>query len=236
MILARKKLYSQTNEPAHIPLDQRRIVQTAILLLNEIGLKELSMRKIADSLGVKTASLYYHVKDKDELLQLLCDTISEELVWPDSSLDWKEQLLQWGLNFRQLLQAYRDSVDIFLSSIALSHNRLLQIEKLFRLLADAGFDDQHIPWASSMLKNYVFGFVTEEAQMAAHAKAKAVSSAELTETYQNAYTQLPAEHFPTMTRLAAYTTDPDWESEFRYGMGVLIDGFTMRLTAKGKQH
>ena len=57
-------------------LDQQQVVKTALGLLDEVGLDELTMRRLADRLGVKAASLYRHVRDKDELLILLGDEIS----------------------------------------------------------------------------------------------------------------------------------------------------------------
>ncbi|WP_240414593.1 TetR/AcrR family transcriptional regulator [Paenibacillus periandrae] len=59
------------NSVSHIPLDRIRILETALKLLDEIGLKELSMRKIAEKLQVKTASLYYHVEDKEQFPNMI---------------------------------------------------------------------------------------------------------------------------------------------------------------------
>ena len=58
------------------PLNQAQIVRAALVLLDEIGLDALTMRRLAEHLGVKAASLYRHVHNKDELLALLGDEIS----------------------------------------------------------------------------------------------------------------------------------------------------------------
>ncbi|WP_167569066.1 TetR/AcrR family transcriptional regulator C-terminal domain-containing protein [Brevibacillus migulae] len=219
----------------HIPLDRNRILETALQLLDEIGLKELSMRKIADKLQVKTASLYYHVKDKEELMQLLSDRISREMVWPDKSLSWQEQIYQWAGEFRKVLLSHRDAVELFHQTIAMGYERLTQIEKLYHLLVSAGFSDPHVPWIASMLKNYVQGFAAEEAQLQIIARNRHSTFEELGEQYDQFYRQLPEERFPNMIRLASHTTKSDWEKEFHFGLSVLIDGFSAILLRGNKE-
>jgi TetR/AcrR family tetracycline transcriptional repressor len=60
-------------------LDQAQVVRAALTLLDEVGLDELTMRRLAGQLGVKAASLYRHVHNKNELLALLGDEISGEI-------------------------------------------------------------------------------------------------------------------------------------------------------------
>ncbi|CAG7644776.1 TetR/AcrR family transcriptional regulator C-terminal domain-containing protein [Paenibacillus allorhizosphaerae] len=223
-------LNNETEEGTrHIPLDRARILETALFLLDEIGLKELSMRKIADKLQVKTASLYYHVKDKEELMQLLSDRISGEIVWPETSLSWQEQIYQWAGQFRKVLLSHRDAVELFNQMIAMGYERLTQIERLYQLLVSAGFSDPHVPWIASMLKNYVQGFAAEEVQLHIIARHHHSSFEELGEQYDQFYRKLPAERFPNMIRLATYTTKTNWENEFRFGLSVLIEGFSAKL-------
>ncbi|UKS29152.1 TetR/AcrR family transcriptional regulator C-terminal domain-containing protein [Paenibacillus sp. HWE-109] len=234
--MARRKVHSLENRDAlqaegeaYIPLDRNRITDKALEILNEVGLKELSMRRIADALGVKAASLYYHVKDKDELLQLLGDRISERLVWSSDRKDWREQLTSWALTFREALHAYRDAVDIFNATIATTFGRLRHIEKLYEVLAVAGFGDHQIPWLAGMLKNYITSFVAEEVRHHYMAKMKEGRTEELGAAYRTVFQKLPPEQFPQMIRLAAYTTSGEEEQEFAYGLQVLLDGFAANL-------
>src|SRR5215471_13622158 len=82
-------------------LDQGQVVRAALVLLDEVGLDELTMRRLAERLGVKAASLYRHVRNKDELLALLGDEISAEIPLPRSSGTWREQLTQSAWNVRK---------------------------------------------------------------------------------------------------------------------------------------
>ncbi|WP_028548024.1 TetR/AcrR family transcriptional regulator C-terminal domain-containing protein [Paenibacillus sp. UNC451MF] len=212
-------------EDIHTPLDRDRIVSTVLTMLQAEGLEQISMRKIADSLGVKAASLYYHVKDKDQLLHLLAEQISSEVEFPDAELDWREQLRQWSFNFRRTLHLYRDSVQIMGATIAASPHRLSHIEYLFRVLAKSGFKESQIPWLASMLKNYIFGFTDEENRLAARAKQELVDMDQLGKNQVERFKALPSEHYPHLSRLAVYTTAADWDTEFTFGVNVLLDGF-----------
>lgn len=216
--------------PGYMPLERGRILETALKLLDELGLKDLSMRKIADDLQVKTASLYYHVKDKEELMQLLSDRICGGMDRIDPSLPWREQLTQWANQFRTVLLSRRDAVELFRQTIANGHERLTQIERLFQCLVSAGFSDCQVPWLASMVKSFVLGFAEEEARFRARARGFASREA-MNEHDEQAFRLLPEERFPNMVRLAAVTTSTDWEQEFRFGLSVLIDGFAAKLPA-----
>ncbi|MCC3372732.1 TetR/AcrR family transcriptional regulator C-terminal domain-containing protein [Cohnella sp. REN36] len=222
---AREAPVAVGEEALHIPLDRTRILHTALQLLQEEGLKALSMRKVADALQVKTASLYYHVKDKDQLLSWIADRISAELGAFAPQGNWRERLEGWGAYFRQVLLRYRDAPEIFHSHLAAGYGRLAEIERVYGMFAEAGFPDPWIPWLSSMLKNYVLSFVAEELRLRAFAGKGEDAAARLGEAYTRFYRELPPETFPHVIRLAAHTAESDGEAEFRFGLRVLLDGF-----------
>jgi AcrR family transcriptional regulator len=78
------------------------VVRAALLLLDEVGLDDLTMRRLAERLGVKAASLYRHVRDKQELLVLLADEICAGVPTALPEGPWREQ-------FATLMRSYRAS-------------------------------------------------------------------------------------------------------------------------------
>ncbi|WP_037465583.1 TetR/AcrR family transcriptional regulator C-terminal domain-containing protein [Shimazuella kribbensis] len=223
-----KKIIGYPKEESLHPLSQDRIVEAALQLLLQMSLKELSMRKIANKLEVKAAALYYHVKNKEELLQLLADKISIQMgeEWLDKSLSWQNQLIAWSNAFRNALKTYPSAVEIFTASIAASYHRLLQIEWLYGVLAEAGFADRQIPWVSSILKNHVVGFVAEEFRIK---KLTNETEGQEDDAITTFFETLPKNQFPHLVRLAMDITKPDWDEEFHFGVGVLLDGLTAQL-------
>src|SRR5215467_9533486 len=85
-------------------LDQAQVVHAALELLDEVGMDELTMRRLAERLDVKAASLYRHVRNKDELLVLLADEIAGEIPLIEPRGTWKEQLVESAHNVRRGLR------------------------------------------------------------------------------------------------------------------------------------
>src|SRR5438552_19197077 len=77
-------------------LTRDRLVEAALGLINEEGLDGLSMRALAERLEVKAASLYWHVRDRGELLELLAESILERVGRPRRSGAWRQSVLAIG--------------------------------------------------------------------------------------------------------------------------------------------
>src|ERR1043165_9154368 len=95
--------------PKRRPLDQAQVVQAALALLDDVGLEALTMRALSERLGVKAASLYRHVRHKDELLQLLADEINGEIPLTRSTGDWRTAIPEMARNVRKGTLPTRDA-------------------------------------------------------------------------------------------------------------------------------
>src|SRR2546429_3970851 len=82
-------------------LTRDRLVGAALELVNEEGLEGLSMRALADRLEVKAASLYWHVRDRRELLELLAESILDGVGRPRRGTDWRQRVLAIGEALRR---------------------------------------------------------------------------------------------------------------------------------------
>src|SRR5436309_13810414 len=90
-------------------LDQKQIVQAALALLDEVGFDGLTMRNLAKKLGVQAASLYWHVRSKQDLLSLVAEEICAPMRESDRTLPWREQLEALANEYRRVLLAHRDA-------------------------------------------------------------------------------------------------------------------------------
>src|SRR6266540_4589920 len=81
-----------TSTNRRTPLSRERVLRAAIALADESGIESLSMRKLADELGVKAMSLYNHVANKDDLLDGIVDAVWGEIVLPSAETDWKTRI------------------------------------------------------------------------------------------------------------------------------------------------
>jgi TetR/AcrR family tetracycline transcriptional repressor len=149
------------------PIDRERIVATALTLLDEVGLDGLSMRRLADRLGIAAASLYWYLRDKEELLSLLADAISAEVPLPDAELPWRARLetLLWA--YRRILLAHRDAARLLSGTMPAGPHRLRGTDRFLEALCAAGFEDRDAVRAGRLLIDYATAFVLEEATEAA---------------------------------------------------------------------
>ncbi|MGW0866740.1 TetR/AcrR family transcriptional regulator C-terminal domain-containing protein [Streptomyces sp. NPDC002611] len=147
------------------PLDRRRVADTALRLLNEVGLDGLTLRAIARELDVKAPALYWHFKDKQALLDEMATEMYRRMV-ADVSLDpadtWRERLLKANRGLRAALLGYRDGAKVFSGSRFTGIEHAGQMEENLRLFTAAGFTLAQAVRALTTGYMYTLGFVTEE--------------------------------------------------------------------------
>jgi AcrR family transcriptional regulator len=95
-------------------LTRERLVAAALLLIKEEGLDGLSMRALAEQLDVKAASLYWHVRDRRELVELLAESILESVKLPRAGAGWRKAVLDIGAALGQRVSTQKDADRILL--------------------------------------------------------------------------------------------------------------------------
>ena len=91
-------------------LSEERVLRTAVALADQHGLEWLSMRKLADELGVSPMSPYYYVPNKDRLIDGMIDIVFGEIEPPSLELDWKEAMRRRAVSTRAALSRHRWAV------------------------------------------------------------------------------------------------------------------------------
>ncbi|MFJ8936835.1 TetR/AcrR family transcriptional regulator [Streptomyces sp. NPDC102365] len=146
-------------------IDRAQVADTALRLLNEVGLNGLTLRAIAEELDVKAPALYWHFKDKQALLDEMATEMYRRMVAgtpipPDT--DWRERLLAANRGLRAALLSYRDGAKVFSGSRFTGTEHAAQMEENLRALVDAGFTLQQAVRAFTTAYLFTVGFVTEE--------------------------------------------------------------------------
>ncbi|MEV7502865.1 TetR/AcrR family transcriptional regulator C-terminal domain-containing protein [Streptomyces sp. NPDC093018] len=150
------------------PLDRARVADTALRLLNEVGLDGLTLRAIAKELDVKAPALYWHFKDKQALLDEMATQMYRRMV-AGTELEpgdtWQERLLKINRGLRTALLDYRDGARVFSGSLFTGTDHAPALEANLRLLLDAGMTLVQAVDAGRTAHAYTIGFVTEEQGM-----------------------------------------------------------------------
>ncbi|MFC3578419.1 TetR/AcrR family transcriptional regulator [Streptomyces yaanensis] len=147
------------------PLDRKRVADTALKLLNEVGLEGLTLRAIAKELDVKAPALYWHFKDKQALLDEMATEMYRRMVDSVPTADdatWQERLLRANRGLRAALLSYRDGAKVFSGSRFTGTLHAVEMERTLRLFTEAGFTLAQAVRATSTAYSYTIGFVTEE--------------------------------------------------------------------------
>jgi AcrR family transcriptional regulator len=153
------------NTARRAPLDRKRVADTALDLLGEVGLDGLTLRAIAKALDVKAPALYWHFKDKQALLDEMATEMYRRMTAQavlDPADTWQERLRKTNHGLRAALLAYRDGAKVFSGSRFTGTDHAVQMEETLRVFTAAGFTLAQAVRATSTAYSYTIGFVTEE--------------------------------------------------------------------------
>jgi TetR/AcrR family transcriptional regulator, tetracycline repressor protein len=197
-------------------------VQQALDLLQAEGFDGLTMRRLAERLGIKAASLYNHVSDKTELLALMADAMCAEIRDVDRSKPWREQLETMAVELRRVLMAHRDGARVLAATPPAGPNRLRLIERVLYTLTSAGLTPAKVVDASFVFNSYVVGFVLDETL--GNPPDEAVAQG-MREEARRWFKSLPRDEYPTLVALADAIIDTPPDRRFKIGLRALLAGF-----------
>ncbi|MEV0782964.1 TetR/AcrR family transcriptional regulator C-terminal domain-containing protein [Streptomyces sp. NPDC050423] len=147
-------------------IDRSRVADTALRLLNELGLDGLSLRAIARELDVKAPALYWHFKDKQALLDEMATVMYRRMLDEDlpapAPQDWQDQLVAYNTGLRRALLRYRDGAKVYGGAKFTGTDHADGLEGHLRTMVDAGFELWQAVRAGTTAYAYTMGFVSEE--------------------------------------------------------------------------
>ena len=214
--------------PPRPAVTRGRIVEQAVSLLDEVGYDGLTMRRLAERLGIQAASLYNHVPDKLTLLALVADAVCGEVREPGTDRPWRAQLAALAADYRRVLLAHRDAARVLLATPPVGPNRLRLIERTLSALRSAGFPDDVVADAAVAFNVYVTGFVLDETRGRAGGAGEDLSEAEAAQ-FARWWRSLPAARYPTLAALAERMLGGDADRRYAFGLGALLDGLERHL-------
>ncbi|MGW2250599.1 TetR/AcrR family transcriptional regulator C-terminal domain-containing protein [Kitasatospora sp. NPDC001660] len=218
------------NEGTTPALTREALAQAALKVLERDGLAGLSMRKVAAEVGVKAASLYWHVRNKEELIDLLNDAIMSRAEPPPREGGWREQLHAYCLRHRQLLLDNRDAAKVVAGRMGLGPHMLAILEDQLDRLREAGFSNADAAMVTYLLGTFVQGFVLQEQAPISAAEATGNSSRrDAVDAAADRFRSLPADEFPTLVELAGDLTEPDMDARFEFCVARVLDGLATLL-------
>ncbi len=222
---------TKTRDPDEAPrprLNREQIVRTAVARADREGIDALSMRSLAQDLGVVPMALYKHIAHKEELLDRMVDQVFEELEFPVTrdefpvTGEWKAALRERAISMREAL--LRHPWALGLIELGTPGPANLQYQEGFlqclRVQADLSF--AAALHAHSLVHSYIYGYVHQQNAMPVDTAAEA----------QTIFRRIAEQHrdvavaYPHMAELLTELgrSGYDYGEEFRFGLELLLDG------------
>lgn len=210
------------------PVSEAAVVDAALGVLDEKGVDGLTMRAVAERMGVTTPTVYWHVQNKEGLLDRLYDRLCAEVPDPPADQPWDQRLRHLAHSIRAVLGAHRDAARIAVGRFALGPHGLRGTENMLAALSDAGLDNEQAAHAAYLLFGYVTSFCYQETIIPAP-----TPTGDRTEALRRVgdYLQsLPPEQYPYLVRSAAALARPGLDQRFTFGLDRLLRGLAPRST------
>jgi AcrR family transcriptional regulator len=185
------------------------------------GIETLTMRNLAEVLGVAPMSLYRHVANKDDLVDGLVDLVFGEIKRPTGDADWKSAMRERAISVRNVLMRHRWAIGLMESRTNPGPANLRHHDAVIGSLRAAGFDMAMAAHAYSLLDSYIYGFAQTQMNLPFD------SGSDIAAMAQGMLQPFPLDAYPN---LAAFITEHamkpgyDYGEEFEYGLDLILDG------------
>jgi AcrR family transcriptional regulator len=222
-------------EPAapRIPLSRDRVLAAAVELADEGGIEAVTMRRLAQQLGVEAMSLYYHVANKDEVLDGMIDAVMTELntavAAVETDSDWKSGVRGRILTAREVLLRHKWAPGVLESRINMSPSVMQYFDSIGSRFMAAGFSMDLTHHAMHALGSRALGFTQELFDSGDDEESDPEADAAMFE-------QMAAQ-FPFLAEMARQVSHDDdstlgWcddQFEFEFGLDLILDGLDRKL-------
>jgi AcrR family transcriptional regulator len=210
-----------SNGPRKVGLSRERIVVEAVALADRDGVAGLSMRRLAERLGVEAMSLYHYVANKEQLLDAMVDSVVAEIELPTPGEPWRPAMERRTRSARATLHRHGWAVALMDSRAGAGSATIGHHDAVIGTFRSAGFSIPLVAHAMSLLDSYVHGFVMQELVLPFRGED------ELQSLVDDVLGAFPAEQYPHFAELAqSHVLQPGYTyaAEFNFGLELILDG------------
>jgi AcrR family transcriptional regulator len=207
------------------PLTRERVLDGAMTVADRSGLAALTMRSLADELGVKPMSLYHHVANKEAILDGLVERVFAQVDLPRVGADWRGEIRRRSHSLRAALRRHRWAIGVMESRTSPGPATLRHHDAVIGTLRAGGFSVAMTAHAFSAIDAYVYGFALQEATLPFQ------SPDEVPEMAGSMLAAMPVDDYPHFVEMAKeHVLQPgyDFGEEFDFGLDLVLDGLARR--------
>ena len=204
-------------------LSEERVLRTAVTLADRHGIEWLSMRKLADELGVSAMSPYYYVPNKERLIDGMVDIVFSEIEPPSLEVDWKTAMRRRAVSTREALNRHRWAIGHMEGRTDHGPANLRLHDAVLGCLRAAGFSLAMTVHAYSVQDSYIYGFVLQETDMSPQTPDDFAAEAQ---RQMDAYEEVLADYPHLVEVVGGHVAKAgyDYAEEFLFGLDLILDG------------
>jgi AcrR family transcriptional regulator len=212
-------------------LSRDEIIATAIRIGSD-DLGAVSLRRLAEELGVTPMALYHHVEDRDEIAVWVVDAVLAEMGMPRVAQDdWQAWQASSCRMLRRLLVGRPGVLEVYLARPVTVPAALRRMERSLEVLVRAGFSSEAAAQAYASLHTYTLGFAALEVSRGRGNSALGTTNA----SRRRFYAGRPAEDYPTLVSAAPAVARFAAEEQFERGLGQLIAGIAAGIPKRRRR-
>lgn len=217
--------------PAREAVTPERIADSALRVIDADGLDGLTVRRLAQELGVGTMTLYWYIQNKDEVLDLVADRMMADIEVPSAETDWRVAVREVSMAVRAAALRHAAAVPVMVGRGSLGPNGLGLTDQALRVFRDAGFTESDAADAYFTVSNFVWGFCAQQTASTGQASHSAADRKSYFEGVWRYIASLPPDRYPNLQAAAPRIFTASLDDRFAFGIDCLIAGFEARLAA-----
>ena len=210
-----------------VQLSRDRVLRGAVAVADEGGIAALTIRTLAQGLGVKPMSVYHYVANKDEILDGIIDLVFSEIELPVAGRDWQTEMRRRADSARQVLRRHPWATPLLQSRLNAGPATLRHHNAFLATLRGAGFTVEQAAHAFALIDSYVYGFAMSERALPIHGPESVADLAAVM------VQRFPADEYPHLFEFTiSHVMQPgyDFGLEFTFGLDLVLDALARSVT------
>jgi AcrR family transcriptional regulator len=215
---------TETKPRSRTPLSRERALSAAVTIADAEGLDALTMRRLAQELGVEAMSLYYHVANKEDILDGMVETVFSEIELPSDDTDFRTAMLRRAASLRATLTRHPWAITIMESRMSPGPATMRHHDWVIGCFRRAGFSIAMAAHGFSLIDSYIYGFVMQEVNLPFD---ETTGPEELEEIVAAILPRLSPDTYPHFVELTVdHVLQPGYRygDEFDFGLRLILDG------------
>jgi AcrR family transcriptional regulator len=220
-----KRRVSPSSEE-RVRLTRDRVLVGAVAVADAGGVEGLTIRSLAQHLGVKPMALYHHVANKSAILDGIVDLVFSEIELPAADDDWRAGMVRRAQSTRQALKRHPWATVLLQSRTVPGPATLRHHNAIIGTLRTAGFSVAMTAHAYALLDSYIYGFALSEAALPIHGPE---TVSEVAESMMEQVSMDPYPHLVEFSIEHIMQPGYDFGAEFDFGLDLILDGLARAI-------